>query len=590
MTVALRALLDVRSTKAFDLDDEGRVLVGNDDTGSVQLYEIAADGQWTQLTDLGESCRGKYLPGVHTVVVEHDAGGNERAQLSLIDLDASASTLVPLVHDPQYIHSLLDVLPGRVVYKCNRRNGVDFDVLVRDVAAGTERMLYDGGGYVAEVAVSPDERYLVVSRPADPANSDQLVLIDTAEGTAAELTPADELAIYHHIGWLPDSSGFVFTTNSGRDYTGVARYDLASRSWTYLVTDDEHDVTGWSAPDGRRLYTATNNDGMDEVAVHDLDTGYMVSRKDLPGAGVVSLVDPVWSPSSQRLALSYTSPFEPTDVYIWSGGATARRLTNSSEDLDHEALVGPESHLVPASDGERVPCYLYRDADCDGSVVLVIHGGPAAASVRSWNPIIQGLVAKGHAVAVPNVRGSTGYGKRWYTLDDVRGRLSSVDDLAAIHAWLPSVGLDQKRAALYGRSYGGYMVLAGLAFQPELWAAGVDIVGISSLVTFLENTSSYRRSHREREYGSLERDHDFLVEASPLTRIDQIQAPLLIMHGANDPRVPLSEAEQIAAAVRSRGVECDLVVYTDEGHMLSKRHTMLDTHPRAVEFLRRNLP
>jgi dipeptidyl aminopeptidase/acylaminoacyl peptidase len=192
-------------------------------------------------------------------------------------------------------------------------------------------------------------------------------------------------------------------------------------------------------------------------------------------------------------------------------------------------------------------------------------------------------------VLVPNVRGSTGYGKSWYSADDGHRRLDSVADLAAIHAYLPKLGLDPSRAALWGGSYGGYMVLAGLAFQPDLWAAGVDIVGIASLVTFLENTSAYRRAYREREYGTLARDREFLASVSPLTRIDDIVAPLFIIHGANDPRVPLSEAEQIHAAMISRGLECELRVYPDEGHGLAKRANRLDAVPAALAFLARHL-
>ncbi len=142
--------------------------------------------------------------------------------------------------------------------------------------------------------------------------------------------------------------------------------------------------------------------------------------------------------------------------------------------------------------------------------------------------------------------------------------------------------MDPARVALYGGSYGGYMVLAGLAFQPERWAAGVDIVGISSLVTFLENTSPYRRAYREREYGRLDRDRELLERASPLPVIDRVRAPLLVIHGANDPRVPLSEAEQVVAAVRGRGLDCPLLVYADEGHGLAKRANRLDAYPQVV--------
>ena len=209
--------------------------------------------------------------------------------------------------------------------------------------------------------------------------------------------------------------------------------------------------------------------------------------------------------------------------------------------------------------------------------------------MQSFDVVVQALAAAGHAVLVPNVRGSTGYGKRWYSADDGHLRLDSVADLAALHGYLAKLGLDQGRAALWGGSYGGYMVLAGLAFQPELWAAGVDIVGIASFETFLENTSAYRRAYREREYGTLARDREFLRSVSPLTRINDIRAPLFIIHGANDPRVPLSEAEQIHAAMTGRGRECELLVYGDEGHGLAKRTNLVDALPQAMAFLARHL-
>jgi dipeptidyl aminopeptidase/acylaminoacyl peptidase len=154
-----------------------------------------------------------------------------------------------------------------------------------------------------------------------------------------------------------------------------------------------------------------------------------------------------------------------------------------------------------------------------------------------------------------------------------------------VHDWLSTVGLDADRAALWGGSYGGYMVLAGLAFQPDLWAAGVDIVGISDLVTFLENTSDYRRRHREREYGSLADDREFLEAASPLRSADAIRAPLFVIHGRNDPRVPVSEAEQLNASLLQRGVRCELVIYEDEGHGLARLENRLDAYPRALHFL-----
>jgi dipeptidyl aminopeptidase/acylaminoacyl peptidase len=318
----------------------------------------------------------------------------------------------------------------------------------------------------------------------------------------------------------------------------------------------------------------------------------------LPAGGTIidgRLPGPRWSADSAAVTFSLTAAERPGDVLVAQAatGAVAR-VTDSAAALDGIAVSRPESRVVPTPDGEQVSCLVYRaspdgDPALAGSAVLLVHGGPEAQSRRNFSPYVQALAAAGHTVLVPNVRGSTGYGKRWYALDDVEGRLGSVADLAALHAYLPQLGLDPARAALWGGSYGGYMVLAGLAFQPDLWAAGVDIVGISSLVTFLENTSAYRRAYREREYGTLARDREFLHAVSPLTRIDQVRAPLFIIHGANDPRVPLSEAEQIHAALTGRGQECELVVYGDEGHGLAKRSNRADAVPRAVAFLARHL-
>jgi dipeptidyl aminopeptidase/acylaminoacyl peptidase len=590
-------LLSARTWRAFDVGADGRVLAGDDTSGSVQLVELSPDGTRHTLTALPGACSGRYLKGVspRTVVVSHDSAGDERAQLSLLRPDdvedpLGEDDLEPLVRDPAHIHSLAEVLEGgRVVYATNRRNGVDFDLVLRDVSAATETVLYDGGGMVGGAAVAPDGSRALMTRPGIPAMSSQVLLLVGAD--TREVTPADEPALFGGLQWLPDSSAAIVTTNSGRDRTGLARLDPGTGALDYLVTDDAHDVTGRLSPDGTQLLVVTDDDGASRLAIHDAATGGHRVDVVTPGVGVADyLTVPRWSADSQGLALTWTSPTVPADVVLVDA-ATGRTgaVASSADDLEGLELVTPTSVGVPTPDGESVPCFVYAPDSPTGSSVLIVHGGPEGQSVRSFSPVVQALAAQGHTVLVPNVRGSVGYGKRWYSLDDVERRLDSVADLAAIHDYLPSLDLDPARSALWGGSYGGYMVLAGVTFQPERWAAGVDIVGISSLVTFLENTSPYRRAHREREYGSLERNRQFLESASPLNRISDVRAPLFVIHGRNDPRVPLSEAEQVAAAVRENGVEVELVVYDDEGHGLAKRVNRLDAYPRAIDFLGRVL-
>jgi dipeptidyl aminopeptidase/acylaminoacyl peptidase len=372
----------------------------------------------------------------------------------------------------------------------------------------------------------------------------------------------------------------------GRDVGAVAR-GTADGDWRFVL-ESEWDVGASVDWTGRHLLVVANADGATTATLHDPHTLAVTAEVPLPGAGVAGGFR--FSRDGRHLAYSYSSALVPGDGWLYdtdSGAST--RLTVSPHSLDETLLVAPELVRVQAHDSERIPLYVYRPRRAGAArspVVVMIHGGPESQYRPSFSALTQYLVARGFAVVAPNVRGSSGYGKRYQALDDVEKRYDSIRDLASIHAWLASTDdLDPGRAALYGGSYGGYMVLAGLAFQPDLWAAGVDIVGMSSLVTFLENTASWRRAFREREYGSLEHHRDLLEELSPLNRLDAMRAPLFIVHGVNDPRVPVGEAEQIHAALRGRGVRSELAVYADEGHGLAKLKNRLDAYPRVADFL-----
>jgi dienelactone hydrolase len=613
MGLDLKRLLDVRLYQAFDADEAGRVLAGSDETGSTQLVEIRPGGEVAELTALPSRCSGRYIPGQRVVVVSHDEGGNERVQLSLlplsgdgaVDRPAGLDDLRPLVHDPRYIHNLTDITATHLCYLTNRRNGVAFDPVIRDLATGAERQLETlGEHYCGEAVLSPDGRWLALTILSPvTANATHVALVDLAAAPGQErlefVTAPDAPALNRTLNWMPGSDALVFASNAGREFLAVCRYDLATRGSRDLVTDDGFDLAGWLSPDGTALLVERNDNGASVLALHDPVTGEHRRDVPLPVTGSVvshAIPAPCWAPDSRTIALSLSSTQMPGDVLIADardGAVTA--LTHSAGAYGGDAPILPEYHLVPTPDGERIPLRVYRPAAGNGdsvlanSAVVIVHGGPEAQARQLFSVYEQGLVAAGHTVLVPNVRGSAGYGKRWYQADDVRKRLDSVNDLAALHAYLPELGVDQNRAALWGGSYGGYMVLAGLAFQPALWAAGVDIVGIASLVTFLENTSAYRRAYREREYGTLAHDREFLRDASPLTHIDQMTAPLFIIHGANDPRVPLSEAEQIHAAMTSRGRECELLVFGDEGHGLHQRGNRVDAMPKAFAFLAKHL-
>jgi dipeptidyl aminopeptidase/acylaminoacyl peptidase len=600
----VRALLRTRRTLLADVDlsedaPPGRLLARSDARGTMQLCELVA-GDLVEVTSLPEPvASAHYVPGARRAVLAMDAGGNERHQLYLIDLDDAAAAIVEdvgrlraLTTDPRFGHRFAGISPdGRTLaYVSNRGNSVDFDLWLCDLERDEHRLLQAGGAwYQPASGFSPHGRFVSVLQPGPRPLDLDLVLVEVASGEARVPLPhPDEAALVGPPAWASESV-FYAASNVGREFAAIVRHDLETGETTPVPGTGEGFDAEVVAVGPRAIVVIENRDGASAMWRYDTETGERGSDIPLPEPGVTHawfLEPPIVSGS--RLHYTLTTPRRAGDVYRhdFNGGASPR-LTRSPAELAPERLVMPELGTVESFDRERIPVFTFRprSAESRPPVVVDVHGGPEAQALRLFNPEVQALVSAGYAVVVPNVRGSTGYGKRYASLDDTTRRLDSVRDLGSVHGALGSLGFDPERAALWGGSYGGYMTLAGLAFQPELWAAGVDIVGISNLVTFLENTSEYRRANREREYGSLTHDRDFLLEASPMTHVDAIRAPLFLIHGRNDPRVPVGEAEQLTSSLERRGVRCELVIYDDEGHGLARLANQLDAYPRAIAFL-----
>jgi dipeptidyl aminopeptidase/acylaminoacyl peptidase len=303
------------------------------------------------------------------------------------------------------------------------------------------------------------------------------------------------------------------------------------------------------------------------------------------------IAEAVWSQDGERLAITFMSATDTADIFVWD--VREERLWPATHSamggIPRSAFVEPSLVRYPTFDGRDIPAFLYLPQDRPGQdlpVVIMVHGGPESQARPLFDPITQYLVARGYGVMWPNVRGSTGYGYEYQSLDDVRLRMNSVADLQHAALWLQNSGIaDPARIAVMGGSYGGFMVLSAITTYPRLWAAAVDIVGIANFVTFLENTGPWRRKLRESEYGSLENDREFLQSISPINHVDSIVTPLFVIHGANDPRVPVGEAEQIVVALRERNIPVEYMRFEDEGHGLVKRANRLVAYPAVARFL-----
>lgn len=610
MTTDIRPYLKIRTTSPSGFNRTGdRLLVSSNLPGTAQvhrldLHDTAAlpvdAAVLTQVTGHSEPVGGGYLPDADRLLLVTDAGGDERHQLLTGPDDPPAplgwEDMAPLVVDRAHIHR-----PGGVTrdggwlgYATNRRDGVAFDAVARDLRTGDERVLWDHGGAAFPVGWSPDGTWMAVSELTDRSGDNRLHLLAGDGDRRVELFPHDDgpAAAVGGPSWLPDRRTCFVATSVGREFVGVHRLTVepdGTVADVTLVSDGPWDsgcAVDWQ---GRHLLLTRNADGVSTAELRDPVTLEVTARVALPGDGVAGPFR--FSRDGRQLVYGFSSPLVPGDVWRTDTdtGATDR-LTVSPCDVDPATFVPGTLVRIRSFDGLEVPAFVFRPAVPRSGgrhpVVVIVHGGPESQWRPSFSPLVQYLVARGYAVVAPNVRGSTGYGRRYEHLDDVGRRLDSVADLAAMHDWIAGTDdLDPGRCALYGGSYGGYMVLSGLVHQPDRWAAAVDVVGIANLVSFLEHTASWRRAWREREYGSLDTDRALLEHLSPLTHVDNLRAPLLIIHGRNDPRVPLGEAEQIHAVARAKGLRSDLLIYDDEGHGLAKLANRLDAYPKVAAFL-----
>jgi dipeptidyl aminopeptidase/acylaminoacyl peptidase len=531
------------------------------------------------------------------LLVRGDFGGDERHQLFMVS--GEGAVLRALTARPDVIHQFGGWSPDgrRICYASNARDSRYFDVYERNVDGGEPCLVLQHDGTNYAVGYAPDGKRVLVEREHSNVRN-ALLLVDPDSGEVREVTPpaSGPHAHYAMPAWSAEGDALFVLADRGREFAGLAWLDVASGELVF-VGDEQWDVEELAVSrDGSRLALVTNVDGYSRLELFDIARGLDGwSELAAPALRRGVIREVTWSRDGRRLAFTLETAEANADVWVWD--VEERRLwqaTRSSRGgIPLERFVAPSLVRYPTFDGREIPAFLFlptgRETQ-DLPVVVYVHGGPESQFRPSFSPILQYLVHCGYAVLAPNVRGSTGYGHTYQSLDDVRLRMDSVADLRAAAEWLASSGTaDPKRIAIFGRSYGGFMVLAAVTTYPALWAAAVDIVGIGNFVTFLERTGPWRRPLREAEYGSLERDRDFLEAISPIHKVDRITAPLFVLHGANDARVPVSEAEQMVAALRALERPVESLIFADEGHQFTKRSTQLAAYPAVARFLARHL-
>ena len=586
---SIRDFLEVKSAGGASFSpDEKRIAYLSNVTGTSQIFLISVEEEeLEQLTDFQDPISFvRFSPTKDVLIFGKATGGNERTQFYLLDLDTRQITNITV--NPEVRHDFGAWSPDgkSICFASNERNGKDFDVYVMDVDTLEKRCIFDEGEWCVAEGFSSRGTYVTVRKKHSNANTD-MYLCNLKTSTVDHITPHEENVFYAGALWFPDESAFFLIQDYGREFSGLARYSLVEREFQYVLTP------GWDIGNaiidrsGKNIAITVNEDGYKRVMIYDT-TKFEVRSYHLPAGNFHSVR---FSESGSQMVFNLGDSRRTSDIWILTlETGESHQLTHSHQGVPPEAMVEPELIRFVSFDGLSVPVFVYRPKrikqEVKVPVVINIHGGPEEQYQPIYQPVVQYLVHNGYAVIAPNVRGSSGYGKSYMALDDKEKRLDSVKDVVALHDYIASMpDMDASKIALYGASYGGFMVLACMAFYPKFWVAGVDIVGIVNFVTFLENTAVYRRAMREAEYGSLENDRELLGKISPIHSIEKIEAPLLLIHGANDPRVHLSEAEQVVARLKEIGRHVELLVYPDEGHGIVKLQNKLDAYPKAVGFL-----
>lgn len=554
-------------------------------TGIPQVWTLGADGDPEKFVETQDRVMSIFhSPTGDKTVIGVDSNGNEKQQLYL--LSENGQRFETLVESAGHFHYVGGWSPdGKYLsYSSNRRHPGYFDVFVINIQTNETELIFSYDANCIPLNWLDNENLLISIKETNIDSSIYGINIHSKE--KLRIGNDEILARYETVIMASEAGEGYILTDSGEETLHLCGFSLsAPKKLKKLLHWEKWDIEEVSkSPNGESLAFTLNEGGISKLGMYYPNNNSNELLELIPKGYINSIS---WI-SNDEFIFTLKTPINPGDIWSYNiSKKEASRLTfiGQSKNVGH-FWKEPELCTYTSFDGLEVPYFFYnQEENVRKPAVIYVHGGPEGQTRAEYNPVMQYLVHQGFAVAAPNIRGSNGYGRTYLKLDDADKRLDSVQDLA----WLAkdlvaSNNVDSEKVGIMGRSYGGFMVLSALTHYPELWAAGVDIVGMSNLKTFLMNTGEWRRYLRESEYGSLEKYSDYFDETAPLNLSHRITAPLLVFHGRNDTRVPVSEAEQLVNDMRLRNQKVEFTVFEDEGHQTEKIENHITMHTKTVEF------
>jgi dipeptidyl aminopeptidase/acylaminoacyl peptidase len=579
-------------------------------SGVFQVYEVSIEEgitSWPKRLSFSENrCTNpRFLPD-GTLIYQTDKGGNENFQIELVDKQKQFTSITSDLSAKYLINMISD---QALYFTSNSENKARFDVYQHKfpLENNQAQLVYQPPeGLITLQLTSKDENLLVILRSFSSVHTElHLFNRETGEIKILSNFSDDKTSRWNAVRWIGDNHLLVLTDYQS-NYLRLGILDLDGSFIRILKIEDSfpYDVTeaAWSKTDDL-TYFIINNDGFSKLYRANFTLfGEMQNLEEFPlpekaviGAGDTRTFTKAMSLSNDNkyLALTVSTASQPMNVWILNveNKKLWKATDVSTPRLKPDHFCDLSLQKFNSFDDLEVPYFKYtpkgNKPPAGWPAIFIIHGGPEGQYKPVFDNMVQFYLSANYAVITPNIRGSTGYGRDYMDLDNKEKRLDSILDIKelALHIRQNDLDIDENKLIIYGGSYGGFAVLSAMTEHPELWAAGVDIVGISNFVTFLENTAEWRRKHREGEYGSLEDDYEMLQSISPIHKIDRIQSPLFIIQGDNDERVPLSESIQMYEKLKENGLEVKLLRFADEGHGIVKTKNRILAYSQVVTWL-----
>ena len=596
---------NTRSASFTDwLPNDAGMLMSTRFGNTAQLHTInKPGGARSQITFFEEPVsNGSFCPSseYNGFLFTKDIGGNEFSQIYWYDMDTRVSEMLSDGKSRNFGITWSNK-GDKFAFTSSRRNGRDFDIYVSDMKSPKSATIKvdRGGGYWVATDWSPDDSKLVVIQYLSSTKSNSFIL-DLKTKELTQINDGKTEAVFLANGWDKTGTKIYATTNLGREFNTLVQYNVETKKIEYIT-----DKIPWNIDDGatnksrtKTVFTANEN-GFSQVYLMDLGTNKYEKIPDLPIGQIYSLK---FHPSRDEIAMVMNTTETPGDIYSLDLNTRNIKRWTTSEVGGLDTSTFPKPELIHYEtydevDGKKrmIPAFVYKPSKSEGPhpVMISIHGGPEAQHTPYFSSFYAFLANEmGIAVIAPNVRGSAGYGKTYLKLDNGFNREDSVMDIGKLIEWITNNSdFDKDRIAVYGGSYGGYMVLSSMYNFNDKLKCGIDIVGISNFVTFLENTEEYRRDLRRAEYGD-ERDpkmREYLLSISPTNHVDKIKKPLFVIQGLNDPRVPASESEQMVKSIRENDGTVWYMLAKDEGHGFRKKGNRDRMTEAVAMFLQENL-